>query len=238
MSLKNIFLKNFLTYKIYIYYNLYIRNKVLIKRKSYSQWGEDMYIKKYFSDLKIGFYVDIGCFHPIMYSNTCLLYNQGWSGLNIDLNETSIDLFNIMRPKDFNICAALSNEVKEEDLYIDHSFSPANTISKSFYTKSNKKIAFKNLKNKKIETKTFNNVVQKIPNFPVIDFLNIDCEGYDYLILKDFNLNMYKPKLLCIETHEINDKEVENYKEIMKLINENNYHLYKRCGPSSIFYKK
>ena len=77
--------------------------KAFIKRQSYSQWGEDSYIKEYFKDKKNGFYVDIGCFHPIMYSNTCLLYNKGWSGINIDLNQTSIDLFNIARKRDKNI---------------------------------------------------------------------------------------------------------------------------------------
>ena len=90
MSLKNLLLKNFFTYKIYIYYNLYIRNKAYKKREYYSQWGEDLFIQKYFKDKIKGFYLDIGCFHPIMYSNTFLLFNKGWSGINIDLNQTSI----------------------------------------------------------------------------------------------------------------------------------------------------
>tara|TARA_Y100001970_G_scaffold290653_1_gene425185 strand:+ start:267 stop:983 length:717 start_codon:yes stop_codon:yes gene_type:complete len=235
MSLKKIFLKNHFTYKIYIYYNLYIRNKAFIKRQSYSQWGEDSYIKEYFKDIKNGFYVDIGCFHPIMYSNTCLLYNKGWSGINIDLNQTSIDLFNIMRPKDFNFCAAISNSIKTHDLYFDHPFSPANTILESFYEKSDKSKAFKNYKREKITTKTFSNIVSQIKNLPKINFLNIDCEGYDYDVLKGFDLTIYKPDLICIETHEIDNKKNIMTNSINNYLNKNNYTFFKRCGPSSIF---
>ena len=66
MSLKKIFLKNYFTYKLYIYYNLYIRNKGYRKREKYSQWGEDTFIKKFFKNKNNGFYVDIGFFHQIM----------------------------------------------------------------------------------------------------------------------------------------------------------------------------
>ena len=56
---------NFLK-KLYLYYNIYVRNfKYLF---NHSQFGEDKEIIKFFSEK--GFYLDIGCFHPIMFSNT------------------------------------------------------------------------------------------------------------------------------------------------------------------------
>ena len=237
MSLKNFFLKNSFTYKIYIYYNLYIRNKAYKNRKSYSQWGEDLFIQEFFKDKAKGFYVDIGSFHPIMYSNTFLLYKNGWNGINVDLNQTSIDLFNIMRPKDYNICAALSDKVEERELFFDHHFSPINTLTKSFYDEANKEIAFKNLKNKKIITKTFSDIINNLSNIPNIDFLNIDCEGDDFSVLKGFNLKNYYPKLICIETHNVNGNESTTFKETNNFLRYLNYSFIKRCGPSS-FYSK
>ena len=127
-----------------------MRHKAHKKRNTYSQWGEDCYIKEFFKDKKVGFYVDIGSFHPIFYSNTCALYNNGWRGINIDPNQTSIDLFNISRPKDYNICAAISDKVQSRDFFIDHFFSPVNTIEKSFYENADKSVSFKKLKTKKI----------------------------------------------------------------------------------------
>ena len=237
MSLKKLFLKNSITYILYVYYNLYVRNKAYKKRKSYSQWGEDRFIQYFFKNKLKGFYVDIGSFHPIMYNNTCCLFNIGWSGINIDLNQTSIDLFNIIRPNDYNICAAISNKVEERDVFFDGYFSPVNTIAKSFYETSNKKISFKNLKKKKILTKKFNEVIKNIPNLPKINFLNIDCEGYDYPVVNGFNLQLHNPELICIETHNVNKGEANDYQNIRELLLHHSYAMVQRCGTSSIFKK-
>ena len=52
MSHKKLLMKRLITRKIYLYYNLYIRNKALKKRNSYSQWGEDLIIKDFFKRKK------------------------------------------------------------------------------------------------------------------------------------------------------------------------------------------
>ena len=56
-----------------------------------------------FKSQKKGIYIDIGCGHPIKNNNTYLLNKKGWSGINIDLDEENISLFNAYRNKDFNI---------------------------------------------------------------------------------------------------------------------------------------
>ena len=86
MSLRKFFFKTKITYKIYLYYNLYLRHKGLLKKKRYSQFGEDQFIFEFFKDKKKGVYLDVGCFHPFYWSNTCLLHQKGWEGINIDIN--------------------------------------------------------------------------------------------------------------------------------------------------------
>ena len=86
-----------LFYKIYLYYQLYFRYKIFYKKKNYSQFDEDLFIKDFFLNKAPGKFVDIGCFHPIRYNNTYLLYKSGWRGVNIDLNPVCIDMFNIIR---------------------------------------------------------------------------------------------------------------------------------------------
>ena len=92
-------------YKLFLYYRLIYKEKFFINRKTYSQSGEDIFIDNYMKEnkLKKGRYVDLGAFHPIKYSNTLLLFKNGWSGVNVDLNQTAIDYFNIMRPNDKKI---------------------------------------------------------------------------------------------------------------------------------------
>ena len=101
--------------KIFLYYNIYIRNFKFFFNNS--QFGEDKKILKLFKDNKEGIYLDLGCFHPIRQNNTYLFHKRGWKGINIDLNPLTIELFNFMRPNDINICAAVSNKKGFKNLF-------------------------------------------------------------------------------------------------------------------------
>jgi FkbM family methyltransferase len=235
MSLKKQFLKTKWSYRLYLIYNLYVRHKCFQKRKKYSQWGEDQEITNFFNDKKKGIYLDIGCYHPIMYSNTCLLFNMGWHGINIDMNPTSIDLFNIVRPNDINICTALSNESKKVKAYYDDLFSPINTIDKNFYEKS--KHVFKNHEIKEINSKKISDILAEKNINKEIDFLNIDIEGLDFEILKQINIEDYKIKLIAIETHNVNGEKSEDCDDIKMWLKNRKYIILKSIGPSTLFAK-
>ena len=77
--------------KIYLYYNIYIRNFKFFFNNS--QFGEDKKIIKIFNEKRNGTYLDLGCFHPIRQNNTYLMHKRGWKGLNIDLNPLSIEFW-------------------------------------------------------------------------------------------------------------------------------------------------
>ena len=212
-------------YKIYLYYRLIYKEKYYIKRKTYAQQGEDLFIFNYMKKKKIvnGTYVDIGAFHPIKYSNTCLLFNNGWSGLNIDLNQTAIDYFDIVRPKDNNICCAISNKEEKIKVFINSIFSPINTINKKHAKKFN--FASKNELSYTVKAKKFNSICKK-----KFDFLDIDIEGSDFMVLKSINLKYFKPKLICIEILDINYL-IKIKKYLIKL----NYFFIKRKTSSFFF---
>ena len=72
---------------------------------------------------------------------------------------------------------------------------------------------------------------------PKVDFLNIDCEGFDLDVLNGFNLEKYTPELICIETHSVKNEENVTYKDIIDLLKKHSYKILKRFGPSSIFVK-
>lgn len=234
MSLKKLFFKTKTTYKIYLYYNLYIRHKGYLKRKQYSQWGEDKFIVEFFKEKKNGVYLDIGCFNPFMYSNTCLLYKKGWSGINIDINPTSIDLFNIARPRDINLCTTINNKKKIFKIYQDDPFSPVNTLNEKFF----KDLEIKLNKNNKIlsvESKSIDEVMKICQKKKNIDFINIDVEGSDYQVLTQIKLDQLKPKLISIETHNPDGSESENCLSIQEFLKKNNFIIHKRVGPTTLF---
>ena len=216
--IKQFLIKNSFLFNIYLIY-FYFKFNFFTKKESYSQFGEDIIINKYFKSF-IGTYVDIGCYHPIKYSNTALFYKKGWNGTNIDLNQTSINLFNFSRLRDKNILACLSNKEEWVDVYLDNEFSALNSTNKE----NIKNFKIKNFKKNRIKTKNFSKIIKQ-----KFDFLNIDCEGNDYKILKTINLKKFKPKLICVEVTKESKKLIYNY------LNSNNYEILTVRSLSHIF---
>ena len=217
--------------KIHIIHNIYIKHRYLSKKKSYSMDGEDLFLKDYFKDKKKGFYVDVGCYHPIHRNNTFLLYKTGWSGINIDIHKFSIDLFNYLRPKDQNFNFAVSNKNEKIDMYFQKELSQLSTIEAN----QAKKIFQGNIKTSKIDSYTLDEVLNKtmIDNIK-IDLLDIDVEGADLKVLEGFSIDKFMPELICIEIH---DKEIKK-SQIYEYLNKSKYQLIWSGVFSHIFKSK
>ena len=223
---------------IFLYYNIYIRNAKFFL--NHSQWGEDKKIVKLFDKDKKGIYVDIGCFHPIRQNNTYKFYKLGWRGVNVDLNPLSIDLFNVARPKDINICAAISDRKKTKSLFYDHQLSSLNTISKNHTLFIKKAFGIANLKKKKIKTNTLDSLLIK-NNMKKIDFMNIDIEGHELEVLNSINFKKFDIRVICDEIvdYENYSKKIRiNKKKIFKLLKSNNYYLKFKTYINYVFVKR
>ncbi len=170
--------------------------------------GEDLIIEDLTKNIKNGFYVDAGCYHPLHLSNTYLLYKRSWNGINIDISEFSIKLFNYLRPNDVNINSAVSNTEKEISFYYQKKLSQLSTIKKEI---SNERMQG-NIKEKKIKSLKLNSILNqsKFKNRQ-IDFLNIDVEGADFEVLKSLDFTIYEPKIICIEIMDKNIFESKIY---------------------------
>ena len=238
MSLRKIFFKTNLTTKIYLYYRLYIRQKFFLKKKQYSQWGEDLSISTFFKDIKKGTYLDVGAFHPYMFSNTCLLHQRGWSGINIDINPISIEMFKIARPSDINLCTTLSESKKEFEMFYDGPFSTVNTLDRNFYKNYFKEDYNKKNKIFKIRSSSFKEIIETNKIDQVIDFINIDVEGMDFEILQQIDIKNFKVKLISIETHKPNGDKSKSFELISNFLKNHNYVIYKRIGPTTLYILK
>jgi FkbM family methyltransferase len=195
------------------YYFYFFKNYKLIKNsESFSQEGEDKFLLEYFKDRINGFYIDVGAFHPYRINNTYLLYKKGFRGINIDISATSIDFFNIARPDDINLNVGASDRFEEKFFFSKKNLSFHNTLSKSLAESDMQTEPFK--KKYSISCKPLDEIIEetKFSN-KIIDFLNIDAEGYDYQVLLGLNLKRYNPEVICIEISPLVDKKNEHYKD-------------------------
>lgn len=75
-------------------------------KRTYAQSAEDIILENIFKNEldfhQAGFFVDVGAYHPTEYSNTMLLYEQGWCGINIDAHPGFEKEFEKLRPRDIN----------------------------------------------------------------------------------------------------------------------------------------
>ena len=71
----------------------FLLRKYKSKKISFSLTSIDLLISYIFRNKRKGIFIDIGCNHPVYNNNTYLLYKKGWRGINIDLDEKSINLF-------------------------------------------------------------------------------------------------------------------------------------------------
>ena len=196
--------------KLHILHSIYIKHKFFIKKKSYAMDGEDTEVINYFKNKTKGFYVDVGCYHPIHRNNTYLLHKKDWNGINIDTSQFSIDLFDYMRPNDLNYNCAISNKNEVIKLFYQKELSQLSTTQSA----QAKKVFQGNIKEKEIQAFTLDEILNKSKyKNNKIDFLDIDVEGADLKVLEGLSFEKFKPELICVEIHakEINESKIYKF---------------------------
>jgi len=196
--------------KFHILHSIYIKHKFFIKKKSYAMDGEDTEVINYFKNKIKGFYVDVGCYHPIHRNNTYLLHKKDWDGINIDTSQFSIDLFDYMRPNDLNYNCAISNKNEIIKLFYQKELSQLSTTESA----QAKKVFQGNIKEKEIQAFTLDEILNKSKyKNSKIDFLDIDVEGADLKVLEGLSFEKFKPELICVEIHakEINKSKIYKF---------------------------
>ena len=116
LKAKYLYKKKLNIFKLIYFFAQFLKNRIKSRRPN-SHWGVDLILNDVFKNKKNGFYIDIGCHHPMINNHTYLFYKKNWTGINIDLDFNSIDMFNFFRPKDINIQCALSNIEDETEFF-------------------------------------------------------------------------------------------------------------------------
>ena len=218
-------------YKTSLFLNLI---KYSIKEKCRKDSGKHfLFLKDYYKTKTNGFYIDVGCYHPIRLSNTKFLYDKGWKGINIDISNKSIDLFKIARKKDINLNIGIGNKNKVSEAYFKKDIFHANTL---VYDHAEKLLG--EYTKKKINVYTLNSVINNHAKNKKIDFLDIDCEGKDLEVLEGLDLNKNEIDLISIEIHGYDETTKKNGKLIFDIMKKNKYKKMYGNFPGTLIFKK
>jgi len=173
-------------------------------RISYSLFGEDLVVRSYFAanfDNSVARFIDAGAFHPFEQSNTMLLSQLGWRGINIDCDPVKIARFEKLRPQDVNICAAVGEAIRDM-IHLQYPMGFTDRIAEPGEENLLSFCDEKPLKATPIKVRTLTQIIEQSAfRGQHFHYLNVDCEGQDLSVLKGLDFSRYSPDLITVEAH-------------------------------------
>lgn len=177
--------------------------------KKYSQHDEELLIRHFFQDKPSGVYVDVGCAWPQRNSTTFYLEQHlGWTGIGIDAVEHYAEAWKALRPRSKFLHYAVCDQSGGSITFHQSEWSGVSSLSEEHVVEYSKQPS----KPVQVSAITLNDVLEN-EGIDSFDFLSMDIEGAEPLALAGFDIERYKPKLVCIEMHEgaENDEVVHAY---------------------------
>lgn len=165
--------------------------------KHFSERNEEIIIRHFFKDRKGGFFLDVGAYHYRDGSNTYYLEKYlNWKGIAIDANGEFAQGYRQNRPGTIFYNFFVSDKSDERaEFYI--------VRDPGHLTKSTAVPEF--VKGRKTEeitvpTVALNDLLARL-DVQKIDFLNLDIELWEPHALSGFDIEKYRPDLVCVEAH-------------------------------------
>ncbi len=172
--------------------------KLVLQRgveRSYSQDGEDLLVGALLRGSK-GIYLDIGAYHPVLYSNTYSFYKKGWQGVVVDPNAALSPLYRWLRPRDRFIHAAVAAKEGNAE-YFRFSDGAYNTLSSAETEERKQNRHIRYLGSESVSVRPLAQII-KDAQLSRIDFLSVDVEGLDVEVLESHDW-VLRPEVIAIE---------------------------------------
>lgn len=173
-------------------------------KRSFAQSGEDIIADLELGKKKKGIYIDVGAFHPKLFSNTYLFYKRGWSGVCIEPRPGAREDFLKCRPRDKFVEMGVG-EKKDVLEYFEFKDGAANTFLKEQVEKNVKEAGRKMVNKVSVAVMPLRDILaSKGMEGVKIDLMSVDVEGMDLEVLRSNDWKKFRPKLVICEDLEFN----------------------------------
>jgi FkbM family methyltransferase len=163
---------------------------------SYSQNAEDVRLWRVLHDVPGGTYVDVGAHLPASGSVTKLMYDAGWSGINIEPGP-SFALLASERPRDINLNVAVGEKPGSTTLWLTHPHDGMATVDPSFHDHVGRVIeAYEPIA---VRVARLDQLIAEHAPDRDIHFLKVDVEGAEASVLRSNDWAQFRPWILVIE---------------------------------------
>jgi|SRR5437667_2832966 len=201
----------------------------------YSQTGEDAILAHLLFDHDSGFYVDVGAFHPIKYSNTYYFYQRGWIGINIEPTPGQIELFKRVRPRDINLACAVGRARGRIRLTTFN--DPAvNTADNRMIDRQIHSGQFHPTGEIVAEAYPLADILETyMPPGRELTFLSVDVEGMELDVLESHDWDRFRPRLIAVEWLEPPSVKEAISSDLHRFLEQQKYELICKTPATLIF---
>ena len=163
-----------------------------------STYGEEWIFRDFFKDQRDGFFVDIGAGDYRHGNNTYFLeVERGWRGIAVDAQERYAADYKSHRPAT-RFSALFVSDVSDTEirLHVPDSFPYAASADRDFAAAHRRGGEVTDIR---VATITLNDLLQR-ERTERIDLLIMDIELAEPRALAGFDIDRYRPRLICIES--------------------------------------
>ena len=198
--------------------------------QKHSQYEEEWALRDFFKGQRDGVFVDVGANDYEHMSNTFYLETEmGWSGVAVDPLKEFEAGYKEHRPRTRFRSFFVSDRSNEQaKMYLLKGNTLVTSADKTFterYGKDTKEVT--------APTITLNDLLDS-EHIQRIDFLSIDVELHEPEVLAGFDVQRFRPALICIEAHPEVRQQILDYFATRKYVVVGRY---LRADPENLYFK-
>jgi len=197
--------------------------------------------EKYFDNKTDGFFVEIGAYNGYDFSNVSGLVDVGWSGICVEPNPLNFkELLKTYKDKKHQVTCIRAAIGERGIVMISMNATLSTTSAEQIRYYKECDWINQYIQYTEMDSLPLNDLLEQCINVPFgFDLLSIDTEGTELAIMQQFNIGLWKPKMVIIEAHENHPiKPLGRFaNEINKYFARNNYERIYSDFVNNIYWK-